>query len=172
MAPATTTDTGSKPRKEDMNTRRFVARAGLTGAAALFAAAGFAGQAYASSQGPLATAADTPTVGSDVSPDLASGTFTASIPGCTSHGTWLVHPGVGGYAEAKWTSNPCGFRLEVRAWCENAAGTDGHWSTSGVVLRTGMEDRASCSAPDSIRRGELRAENGNNWSTYRTFWTA
>lgn len=43
----------------------------------------------------------------------------------------------GGYPRDRWTTDPCGFRIEDRSWCESLI------RYSGIVKRTYLRDKAS-----------------------------
>jgi hypothetical protein len=104
---------------------------------------------------------------------------TGAVPGastdCTYSWEWQADAegGIGGYSEVEWTSNPCGFSIQERSWCDDILNpNDSGWATSGVVIRTDLWDKSSCD-PDLYRitRGEVRFNFGSGWSAYQTFWT-
>jgi len=71
----------------------------------------------------------------------------------------------------EWTNNPCGFSIQERSWCAHNDLIGGYWSTSGVVVRTGLWDASSCDLVSHINRGEVRFDFGGGWTKYKTFWT-
>jgi hypothetical protein len=106
-----------------------------------------------------------------------SGTVTGTIPGtsvlCTSYWRWHVsYPPTGGYSEVEWTSNPCGFRIEDRSYCESAIhpGNE-HWNYSGIVKSTYLWDKAGCGITEVISRAQERFENGSSWSGWNQYWS-
>jgi hypothetical protein len=107
----------------------------------------------------------------------ALGTVTGTIPGtsvlCTSYWRWHVsYPPTGGYSEVEWTSNPCGFRIEDRSYCESAIhpGNE-HWNYSGIVKSTYLWDKAGCGITEVISGAQERFENGSSWSGWNQYWS-
>jgi hypothetical protein len=135
-----------------------------------------------------ASALAAPAAGSPSSPHAArvsalsaasSGSGAVKIPGtgilCTSHWKWQANNYLqnGGYTEVEWTSNPCGFSIQERSWC-NEGGGSGYWSTSGIVFGTNIWDKSSCTPVISYAsRGEVHFnyQDGSGWTKYQTFWT-
>lgn len=121
---------------------------------------------------PSAVAAPSPsTLSADI---VVTATMSGTNTACTSHWRWqAANAANGNYSEVEWTSNPCGFSIQERSWCVDAFSGSGAggWATSGVVLRTGLWDKTSCSSAEDITRGEWRFESSGGWSTYKTFWT-
>jgi hypothetical protein len=112
-------------------------------------------------------------------PAASSGAVTVKMPGtansCTSYWAWQANNYLhnGGYTQVKWTSNPCGYSIQERSWC-NAGSGSGWWSTSGIVFGVNIWDKSSCTAGVSYAsRGEVHFnyQDGNGWTTYQTFWT-
>lgn len=108
----------------------------------------------------------TDTIGSD-SDAGTDGTGTT----CTSYWKWHVyHPfWGGGYSEVEWTSNPCGFQIQDRSYCNSPAGA--YWTYSGIVKSTYLWDRATCKGSDFIIHGQehFRAVDGS-WSSWKNYW--
>jgi hypothetical protein len=132
---------------------------------------------------PAAASAATTTPGSAAAATSApasasgSGTVTGTIPGtlalCTSYWSWHVsYPPSGGYSEVEWTSNPCGFKIEDRSWCESLIqpGSE-HWNYSGIVKRTYLWDQAGCGITEEISWAQERFYDGSSWSGWNQYWT-
>ena len=92
--------------------------------------------------------------------------------GCTSYyatGYNLVPPPD---VYAYWTSNPCNYLLQVRAWCVPETGASGSWSTSGVVKAVDLPDTASCGFTEALTGGYIRFsyDSGATWTKYQRFF--
>jgi hypothetical protein len=112
-------------------------------------------------------------------PTASSGAVTAKMPGtgilCTSDWTGQGNNYLqnGGYTQVEWTSNPCGFSIQERTWC-NFGGGSGNWQTSGIVFGDNIWAKTSCTPIVSYAsRGEVHFnhQDGKGWDTYQTFWT-
>jgi hypothetical protein len=95
-----------------------------------------------------------------------------SSNGCTSYyktSTNLIPPPD---SEAEWTSNPCGYRLQIRVWCAMPAGGGG-WSYSGKVKAVNLWDEASCGLVDALTGAYIHFSynNGATWSSYKKYFT-
>lgn len=103
----------------------------------------------------------------------ADSSASTSNNGCTSYyntGYNLIPPPD---VYAYWTSNPCNYLLQVRAWCVPATG-GGSWSTSGVVKAVNLQDAASCGLIDALTGGYIHFsyDGGATWTKYQRFFTS
>jgi hypothetical protein len=157
-----------------MRTRLSMAAATACVAIGLLMAGGPASAAPAAGSPSSAHAARTSAL-----PTAPSGAVTVKMPGadilCTSdwkgNGNNYLHNG--GYTQVEWTSNPCGFSIQERSWC-NEGGGSGYWSPSGIVFGTDVWDQSTCKSIISYaNRGEVHFnhQDGTGWTTYQTFWT-
>jgi hypothetical protein len=110
-------------------------------------------------------------------PTASSGAVTVKMPGtdCTSDWKWQANNYLqnGGYTQVEWTSNPCGYSIQERTWCNEGSGS-GYWRTSGIVSGTNIWDKSSCTPIISYAsRGEVHFnyQDGSGWTKYQTFWT-
>src|ERR1700733_10540414 len=146
----------------------------VLGVAAGIAAAGspaaMAGTLQSHTQPEAVSATPAPTSGD------GSGTVTGTMPGssalCTSYWSWHVsYPPTGGYSEVEWTSNPCGFKIEDRSYCESAIHpSNEHWNYSGIVKSTYLWDQAGCGVTEVISSAQERFESGSGWSSWKQYW--
>ncbi len=92
--------------------------------------------------------------------------------GCTSYyktSTNLVPPPD---SKAEWTSNSCGYRLQIRVWCASTLGGGG-WSYSGKVKAVNLWDEADCALVDALTGAYIHFsyDNGATWGSYKKYFT-
>jgi len=117
-----------------------------------------------------ARAATSPT--SSASPSAGSATETTAAS-CSWNFNWYVSwPPTGGYSKVEWTSNPCGYLIQDRSYCESAIQSgSANWSYSGKVKSTYLWDQADCGISQVITTAQERIYNGSSWSSWHTYWT-
>jgi hypothetical protein len=153
--------------------RRVLVLTGVATTLALAAPAAMA-QAVASSAPGRPASAVAAASGSTSGSGAVSGTIPGTNEACTSNWKWYVaYGGADDYAQAEWTSNPCGFQMQVRAECSYQGGVGGSWAYSGIVKGTGIWDRAGCTPviTNITSAWQHFGYPGSSWSSWKKFWS-
>ena len=92
--------------------------------------------------------------------------------GCTSYyktSTNLIPPPD---SKAEWTSNACGYRLQVRVWCALPTG-GGSWAYSGKVKAVNLWDDTGCGLAVVLTGAYIHFsyDNGATWGPYKKYFT-